>query len=130
MKKANRVVSSIFALLASLAAASSTWAAPQQSAPAAVNADKPFTAEYCYKAQWGYADEFIALFKKNHYPVLKKQMELGRILKVTASTPRYHATEDGRWDYRVTIVFKNAAIANDDFDSEALLKQLFPDQAT
>ncbi len=57
-------------------------------------------------------------------------MELGRILKVTATAPRYHATEDGRWDYRVTIVFRNAAIANDDFDSAPLLKQLFPDQAT
>ena len=130
MKKANYVVLSIFALLASLVAADLAWAAPQQSALAAVNADKPFVAEYYYKAKWGYADEFISLFKKNHYPLLKKQIELGRILKVTASAPRYHATEDGRWDYRVTIVFKNAAIANDDFDSEPLLKQLFPDQAT
>ena len=130
MKKANSVVLSIFALLASLVAADLSWAAPQQNALAAINADKPFVAEYYYKAKWGYADEFISLFKKNHYPLLKKQIELGRILKVTASAPRYHATEDGRWDYRVTIVFKNAAIANDDFDSEPLLKQLFPDQAT
>ena len=128
--KTSRLVLSIFALLASLVAAELTWAAPQQNAPAAINSDKPFVAEYYYKAKWGYADEFIALFKKDHYPLLKKQMELGRILKVTAAAPRYHATEDGRWDYRVTIVFKNAAIANDDFDSAPLLKQLFPDQAT
>ncbi len=130
MKKANSVVLSILALLASLVAANLTWAAPQQGAPTAVNPDKPFVTEYYYKAKWGYADEFIALFKKNHYPVLKKQMELGRILKVTATAPRYHATEDGRWDYRITIVFRNAAVANDDFDSASLLKQLFPDQAT
>ena len=130
MKKAGSVVLTIFALLVSLVAAELTWAAPQQNAPAAINSDKPFVAEYYYKAKWGYADEFIALFKKNHYPLLKKQMELGRILKVTATAPRYHATEDGRWDYRITIVFKNAAIANDDFDSTTLLKQLFPDQAT
>ena len=130
MKKAGSVVLTIFALLASLVAAELTWAAPQQNASAAINSDKPFVAEYYYKAKWGYADEFIALFKKNHYPLLKKQIELGRILKVTATAPRYHATEDGRWDYRVTIVFRNAAIANDDFDSAPLLKQLFPDQAT
>jgi hypothetical protein len=92
--------------------------------------DKPFVVEYYYKAKWGHADEFIALFKKNHYPVLKKEIELGRMLRVTAVTPRYHTTEDGRWDYRITIVYKNAAIANDDFDSAALLKQLYPDQAT
>ena len=90
--------------------------------------DKPYVIEYYYKAKWGHAEEFIALFKKNHYPVLKKEIELGRILKVFAQVPRYHATEDGRWDFRTTIVFKNSQIANDDFDSAPLLKQLFPDQ--
>jgi hypothetical protein len=90
--------------------------------------DKPYVIEYYYKAKWGHAEEFIALFKKNHYPVLKKEIELGRIIKVFAQVPRYHATEDGRWDFRTTIVFKNAQVANDNFDSSALLKQLFPDQ--
>jgi len=90
--------------------------------------DKAFVVEYYYKAKWGHAEEFIALFKKNHYPVLKKEIELGRILKVFAQVPRYHATEDGRWDFRTTIVFKNAQIANDNFDASALLKQIFPDQ--
>ena len=91
---------------------------------------QPFVIEYYYKAKWGHADEFLALFKKNHYPVLKKETELGRMLKVSMTAPRYHTTEDGRWDFRVTIVFKNAAIANDNFDSAALIKQLFPDQET
>ena len=97
---------------------------------AAETKDQPYVIEYYYKAKWGHADEFLTLFKKNHYPVLKKEMELGRMLKVTMAAPRYHATEDGRWDFRVTIVFKNAAIANDNFDSAALIKQLFPDQET
>jgi hypothetical protein len=90
--------------------------------------DKPYVIEYYYKAKWGHAEEFIALFQKNHYPVLKKEIELGRILKVFAQVPRYHATEDGRWDFRTTIVFKNSQVANDNFDSAPLLKQLFPDQ--
>jgi len=98
-------------------------ASPQQS-----GSDKPYVIEYYYKAKWGHAEEFIALFKKNHYPVLKREIELGRILKVFAQVPRYHATEDGRWDFRTTIVFKNSQIANDNFDSAPLLKQLFPDQ--
>ena len=97
--------------------------AAQQSA-----SEKPFVVEYYYKAKWGHAEEFIALFKKNHYPVLKKEIELGRILKVFAQVPRYHTTEDGRWDFRTTIVFKNAQVANDNFDSAPILKQLFPDQ--
>jgi hypothetical protein len=93
--------------------------------------DKPFVVEYYYKAKWGHADEFIALFKKNHYPVLKHEVEKGRLLKVFAVAPFYHATEDGRWDYRVTIVYKNAAVAHeDDPNRPALLKQLFPDQET
>ncbi len=92
--------------------------------------DKPFVVEYYYKTKWGHADEFLRLFKKNHYPLLKKEVEMGRMLKVWMDQTRYHATEDGRWDYRVTIVFRNAAIANEPFDEVALKKQLFPDQQT
>ena len=99
-------------------------------AQGAAQTDKPFMVEYYYKTKWGHADEFISLFKKNHYPLLKKQVEMGRMLKVSAVMPVYHTTEDGRWDYRVTIVYKNAAVAHDGFDSAALVKQLFPDQET
>jgi hypothetical protein len=91
---------------------------------------KPFVVEYYYKTKWGAADEFLQLFKKNHYPLLKKEVEMGRMLKVWMDQPRYHTTEDGRWDYRVTIVFKNATIANEPFDETDLKKQLWPDQAT
>ena len=91
--------------------------------------EKPFVVEYYYKAKWGHADEFIALFRKNHYPILKKEVESGRLLKVFAVQPIYHTTEDGRWDYRVTIIYRNAAVAHeDDPNRPAVLKQLFPDQ--
>jgi hypothetical protein len=99
-----------------------------QSTPAA--SDRPFVVEYYYKAKWGHADEFLKLFKKNHYPVLKKESEMGRITKVWMDQPRYHTTEDGRWDFRVTIVFKNATVANETFDEAALQKQMYPDQDT
>ena len=119
-----------------LIVAASVWAAHgsarARQSTMAVNEGKeqPFEVEYYYKAKWGHAEEFLTLFKKNHYPLLKKEMELGRILKVTMVSPRYHTTEDGRWDYRVTIVFKSAAIESDNFDSAALAKQLYPDQET
>ena len=90
--------------------------------------EKPFVIEYYYKTKWGHADEFLTLFKKNHYPILRREVELGRMLKVYMMQPVYHTTEDGRWDYRVTIVYKNAAIAHDNFDSATLIKQLYPDQ--
>ena len=100
--------------------------AQAQNAPA----EKPYVVEYYYKTKWGHAEEFITLFRKNHYPVLKKEVELGRMLRVSAVAPVYHTTEDGRWDYRVTIVYKNATVAHDNFDSVALIKQLYPDQET
>ena len=99
-------------------------------AQTAQTTSKPYVVEYYYKAKWGYADEFIRLFKKNHYPFLKKLTESGRIIQVTAESPVYHATEDGRWDYRVRIVWKNVQEANDNTGDEQILKQLSPDQDT
>jgi hypothetical protein len=93
-------------------------------------AETPFVVEYYYKAKWGFADEFARLFRKNHLPVLKKQIESGRFLEVRAEKPRYHATEDGRWDFRVTIVFRSAATAADGSEEVEITKQLFPDQET
>jgi len=104
--------------------------AAQDTAAAATSENKPFVVEYYYKVKWGHADEFITLFKKNHYPLLKKQVEMGRMLRVYGTAPRYHATEDGRWDYRVTIVFKSAAVAFDGFDEKAFIQQMYPDQET
>ena len=118
---------SLAILVTAIACAANLGVRAKQATMAAGN-DQPYAIEYYYKAKWGHADEFLSLFKKNHYPVLKKEMELGRMLKVSMVTPRYHMTEDSRWDYRVTIVFKNAAIANDNFDSSAIIKQLYPDQ--
>ena len=54
----------------------------------AVPSGMPFVVEYYYKAKWGHADEFLRLFKKNHLPVLKKQIEMGRMLKVWMDQPR------------------------------------------
>ena len=124
---------SILSLIAVVLLAAYSFADPgarQAAASAKAPADKPYAIEYYYKAKWGHAEEFIALFRKNHYPVLKKEMESGRILRIIAVTPRYHTTEDGRWDFRTTLVFKNAQVANDDSDSSAIIKQLFPDQET
>jgi len=91
----------------------------------------PYSVEYYYKVKWGHSQEFLQLFKKNHYPLLLKQMEMGRIVKVFVQQPQLHMTEDARWDYRVTIVFKNATVANEpDPVEENLAKQMYPDQET
>lgn len=103
-----------------------------QGAPPQTAADKPYSIEYYYKLRWGYQQEFLQLFLKNHYPLLKKGIESGRMLSVKIETPAYHMTEEERWDYRVTIVFKNSTAATTPGtpSEEVLAKQLYPDQET
>jgi hypothetical protein len=102
-----------------------------QGAPPQGGADQPYTMEYYYKVQWGHQQEFLQLFLKNHYPLLKKIVESGRMLSVKIETPANHMTEDARWDYRVTIRFRNSTVATTaNPDEELLIKQLWPDQET
>ncbi|MBX9929151.1 MAG: hypothetical protein K2X99_09585 [Gemmatimonadaceae bacterium] len=96
----------------------------------APRASEPFVVEYSYRIKWGFQSEWMALYQKNHYPILRKQQEMGRILSMSAVTPVNHAGEADRWDLRFTIVWKDAATAHDGFDSSVLAKQLYPDQAT
>ena len=88
-----------------------------------------FTVENYYKVKWGFADEFINLWKTNHYPLLKKAIENGDIISVTASKPMLHSGEDTRWDFRVAIVFKNAKAAFDPNLTTPYKSELYPDQA-
>jgi hypothetical protein len=100
-----------------------------QGAPPKGAADQPYTMEYYYKVQWGHQQEFLDLFLKNHYPLLKDSVASGRALSVKIETPANHMTEDARWDYRVTIRFKNSTMATTpDPTDEATIKRLWPDQ--
>jgi len=102
-----------------------------QGAPPQGGPNQPYAMEYYYKVQWGHQQEFLQLFLKNHYPLLQKQAESGRILSVKIEQPANHTTEDGRWDFRVTIRFKNSTVATTDDPNELrLIKQLWPDQRT
>jgi hypothetical protein len=102
-----------------------------QGSPEKTTQDQPYSMEFYYKTQWGHQQEFLQLFLKNHYPLLKKVMETGRIIGVKIETPANHLPEDARWDYRVTIRFKNSALATSANPAEeAMIKQLWPDQET
>ena len=37
--------------------------------------------EYYYKVRWGHQEEFLALFAKNHLPILEKEKALGANIK-------------------------------------------------
>src|SRR5437867_10424628 len=101
-----------------------TYSLVAQGAPPQGGADQPYTMEYYYKVQWGHQQEFLQLFLKNHYPLLKEAVESGRMLSVKIETPANHMTEDARWDYRVTIKFKNSTVATTaDSGEEAVIKK-------
>jgi hypothetical protein len=100
-----------------------------QGAPPQSSAGQPYAIEYYYKCQWGHQQEFLDLFLRNHWPLLKKIQSTGRIVSLKIESPAYHTTEDGRWDYRVTIVYKNSTVAtSSNPDEDAFIKQLWPDQ--
>src|ERR1700747_2242456 len=100
-----------------------------QGAPPQGSPDKPYVMEYYYKTAWGHQKEFLDLFLRNHFPLLQKIAQSGRILALKIETPANHMTEDSRWDYRFTITYKNYAVATTaNPDEEALIKKLYPDQ--
>jgi hypothetical protein len=123
-----RVLSAIVSVLIAFAITVPLMA---QGAPPQGGADQPYSVEYYYKVQWGHQQEFLELFLKNHYPLLKKIQSTGRMLSIKIEAPAYHTTEDSRWDYRVTIRYKNSTVATTaNPDEEAFIKQLWPDQDT
>ncbi len=91
--------------------------------------DAPVIVEYYYKVKWGYQDEFLALFRKNHYPLLKAQVESGRLLKFQAFEPRFHG--DGRqdWTFLTVLIFKDWKAFGDGSGTAELTEKLYPDQA-
>jgi hypothetical protein len=102
-----------------------------QGAPPQGAANAPYTVEYYYKTQWGHQQEFLDLFLKNHFPLLRKIQQTGRITALKIETPANHMTEDARWDYRVTITYKNSTVATTaNPDEEGFIRQLYPDQQT
>jgi hypothetical protein len=121
----------LFAVLVLVFAVAFATPLVAQGAPPQSSVDQPYTVEYYYKVQWGHQAEFLQLFLKNHYPLLQKIQATGRILSVKIESPANHVSEELRWDYRVTIRYKNATVANTaNPDEERFIQELWPDQET
>jgi len=103
-------------------------AVPQ--APAAQAASTPErTAWYFYRVKWGHQDEFVDLFSRNHYPVLKAQKEAGRITSVRTFVPTYHGDGRADWTFAVVVTFRDTAAMTGPSGEDAIVKRLYPDQA-
>ncbi len=92
--------------------------------------DAPMTVEYYYKVKWGYQDEFLGLFRKNHYPILMAQVKSGRLLKFQAYEPRFHGDGRSDWTFLTVLTFKNWQAFGDNSGQAELIRKMYPDQKT
>lgn len=101
-------------------------AAAAQPAADAV-AHEPVCVAYYYKTKWGAHEEFLALFIRNHWPILRAQREEGRLLDVILEVPRFHGDGRSDWDILVTIIYRDWA-AMEEHSDPAIAERLFPDR--
>jgi len=104
------------------------WASDPQTSSSARTTDTPYVVAYYYKVKWGYLDEFLRLFKKNHWPILKAEQEQGKILRVEAYTPTFHGEGRADWHFMTVIVYKNWNAVIDQTGRDSLIRRLYPDQ--
>ena len=89
------------------------------------SAESAKTTWYFYTVQWGYQDEFLDLFARNHYPLLKALEQAGKYSRVRTYVPTYHGDGRADWTFAVELVEPANAPA---VDEDALVKTLYPDQ--
>src|SRR3954471_21837397 len=89
----------------------------------------PIAVAYFYKVRWGFHDEWLELFRRNHWPLLREGLRSGRYVDVRLAQPRFHGDGRGDWDVLVTITYRDwtAVEAHSEAD---LIASLFPDQET
>jgi hypothetical protein len=88
----------------------------------------PVTVAYFYRVRWGAQEEFLELFERNHWPLLREQLAAGRFLDVQVYVPRFHGDGRADWTVMVTITYRDWA-AMEAHSEAAIAARLFPDQA-
>ena len=103
-----------------------TGIATDVQAPAAQTTQAQTTTWYFYTVKWGFQEEFLDLFQKNHYPVLKARMDAGYYTSVRTYQPRYHGDGRADWTFAVELVAKEGATNVP--SEEEVIRKLYPDQ--
>jgi len=96
-------------------------------APAKQTADEPKTVWYFYTVKWGSQDEFLDLFQRNHYPILKEMEKAGLYLSVKTYVPENHG--DGRADWTFAVELVSPAKRPTSPTEEEIVAKLYPDRA-
>src|SRR6185295_4111128 len=115
------------AILAAVAVPGHPIAAQAPAAQAGSRTER--TVWYFYRVKWGFQDEFVTLFQRNHYPVLKEEMKSGRIKDVRTFVPTYHGDGRADWTFAVVITYRDTAAMMGPSGDDEIVKRLYPDAA-
>ena len=84
--------------------------------------------EYYYKVAAGAGAEWLALYKKNHNPILKQLMKEGILHSEKLYERRFHA-ETPAWDFKIVMVWRDwAALEEAHYRDPQIKRELYPDQ--
>lgn len=87
-------------------------ATAQQAENAEMSAtDTRVVVESYYRIRWGSEGEFMALYQKNHLPILEEAKARGIITDLRFDFPFTHMVGEARWDLRVTTTYRDASAA-------------------
>jgi hypothetical protein len=96
-------------------------------APAKQATGQAKTTWYFYTVKWGFQDEFVDLFQRNHYPVLKAKEKAGMFQSVRAFVPEFHGDGRADWTFAVELIVPpNAPTTPTD---DEIISKLYPDRA-
>jgi hypothetical protein len=81
-----------------------------------------------YKIKGGHKAEWLALYKKNHLPILQDHQKAGLIQSIEINEISFHQAEPA-WDYQVVMRMKNW-VAFDEMSKreDEVKKRLYPSQ--
>jgi hypothetical protein len=76
----------------------------------------------------GGGSEWLALYKKNHHPILKQLLKDGLLKSENLYERRFHA-ETPAWDYKVVMVWRDwAALEEAQQREPQIIRALYPDK--
>jgi hypothetical protein len=87
---------------------------------------RPITVQYYYRVRWGHHDEWLELFRRNHWPLLREGLRSGAFTDVRLYQPRFHGDGRADWDVLVTITYRDWA-GLEGHTPAGVIEGLFPD---
>ena len=96
-------------------------------APARQAEGESKTTWFFYTVKWGFQQEFLDLFQRNHYPILKEMEKAGQYVSVKTFVPENHG--DGRADWTFAVELVEPAKRPAAPTEEEIVAKLYPDRA-